>query len=165
MRSGSRAAATDSSTSRAGGGAPRWPAAPDAGGLLDRRRAVTGERAFGRLIPFVFSRAHGQPIRGFRKAWGTACRKAGVPGRVLHDFRRTAVRNLLRAGVPERVANAAGRLAVTPDARPLPHREPRRPARGSREARRDDLSSRRNAPARCTTPAERVATALYDRHR
>jgi hypothetical protein len=37
MRSGSRAAATDSSTSRAGGGAPRWPAAPDAGGLRGGR--------------------------------------------------------------------------------------------------------------------------------
>jgi len=29
---------------------------------------------------------------------------AGLPGRPLHDCRRTAARNLIRAGVPERIA-------------------------------------------------------------
>ena len=38
------------------------------------------------------------------RRWGEACRKAGVPERIPHDFRRTAVRNLERAGVPRSVA-------------------------------------------------------------
>lgn len=55
------------------------------------------------IVPWVFHR-EGQPIGDFRKAWETACRAAGVPGRIPHDFRRTAVRNLERAGVPRSVA-------------------------------------------------------------
>ena len=41
---------------------------------------------------------------GFDKAWRLAREKAGCPGRIPHDFRRTAVRNLEQAGVPRSVA-------------------------------------------------------------
>jgi integrase len=71
--------------------------------LEERRRSSDKLSARGRIQPWVFHR-EGRPIKTFIKAWRNACRLAGCPGRLQHDFRRTAVRNLVRAGVPERVA-------------------------------------------------------------
>ena len=98
--------------------------------LIEQRwqaRVVKDARDTRRVVELVFHR-QGRPIVDFRKAWATACAKAGrarpklddggapvldakgrsvmVPTKLLHDFRRTAARNLVRAGVPERVAMA-----------------------------------------------------------
>ena len=52
---------------------------------------------------FVFQHK-GSRIGNFTKAWQRASNAAGVEGKLFHDLRRTAVRNMVRAGVSENVA-------------------------------------------------------------
>src|SRR5206468_3036441 len=65
----------------------------------------------GVICRWVFNRdgkplfdAAGRVKTTVRDAWEKACTEAGCPGRIFHDFRRTAVRNPMRAGVSERMA-------------------------------------------------------------
>jgi integrase len=78
--------------------------------LIDEQlaRVEALQRQMGTIIPFVFphlrGRLRGQRIQDFKRTWKTACRKAGVPGMLRHDFRRTAVRNMVNRGIAEKVA-------------------------------------------------------------
>ncbi|MBI3799963.1 MAG: tyrosine-type recombinase/integrase [Deltaproteobacteria bacterium] len=54
-------------------------------------------------MAFVFH-DYGHRIVNYYKRWHQACQEAGLSGKIPHDFRRTAVRNMVRVGIPERVA-------------------------------------------------------------
>ena len=47
--------------------------------------------------PWVFP-YKGERLMRIKRTWLTACKKAGLVGKIPHDFRRTAVRNMIRAG-------------------------------------------------------------------
>lgn len=59
------------------------------------------------LSNLVFHRAS-EAILEFRKAWTSACKRAGCPGTIVHDLRRSAARNLIRSGVDKDTVKMVG---------------------------------------------------------
>jgi integrase len=107
----------------------QFPLVPELRALLEAQRARVKaiEKETKQIIPWIFCRDDGASVGDFKKAWATACVAAGffqvvpvgplagegqepkvrmVPTKLFHDFRRTAVRNLIRAGIPETTAMA-----------------------------------------------------------
>ena len=87
------------------------------------------EDVYQRLLPCVkdkrpddalFTWGDGSPVRDFRVAWSKMCKAAKVPI-LLHDFRRSAIRNMIRAGVPEKTSDANLWTRDTRRIRPLRH--------------------------------------------
>ena len=87
--------------------------------LARQRKVVTRQgRRLGMVIRHVFPSATGEELGDFHKTWNSAVERAahagegdlrrvvrpGLVGRIVHDLRRTAVRNLVRAGVSEHTA-------------------------------------------------------------
>lgn len=97
--------------------------------LGDELKAVINEQRKRKMqskgfSDYVFPNRNGTgKITGFRDPWNRACRKAGLgygykindkyaekwekelpKGPTFHDFRRTAIRNMVRSGIPDRVA-------------------------------------------------------------
>jgi integrase len=112
--------------------AETMPVEGDLQAIIERRRAAAilkGKEGSTRFAEYVFHN-DGAPVGDFRKAWATACVAAGLgkmvcpkcggesaeklcgscevatrySGRIFHDFRRTAARNMIAAGVPQAVA-------------------------------------------------------------
>ncbi len=84
-----------------------FPLTPELRAVLEwqMERTRRFEQVSGQIVPWLFHR-NGQPIKSFRRTWLTACKRAGLVGRIPHDFRRTAIRNLERAGVARSTAMA-----------------------------------------------------------
>jgi hypothetical protein len=94
--------------------------------LLEAQDAAAAQATKdGHLIPSVFFRMVAakrggeksrEPVLAFTKAWKVACKAAACPGRIPHDLRRTAVRNMVRRSGTAQSHNLGVRILNSPAA-------------------------------------------------
>ena len=109
---------------------------------VERVRAL--ERTLGRVIPHIFPHPPGPHTapqlvgtrrQDFRRAWMTACKAARVPGRLRHDFRRTAAAQPDPLWCARACRDDDHGTSDALGVRPLQHRQRGRPTRGRAEDR------------------------------
>jgi integrase len=66
-------------------------------GQLESARRI--EARTGTPVPWVFHHADGRRIKNYYRAWKTTLERTGLQGKLVHDMRRSAIRNFERAGV------------------------------------------------------------------
>jgi integrase len=91
-----------------------FPMTDDLRALLQERHAAHDAlKKAGQIEPWVFwrmvAKKRGGPkapkrITTFTKQWKAACLAAGLPGRIPHDLRRSAVRTFVRHGIGEHIS-------------------------------------------------------------
>jgi integrase len=74
---------------------------PELKAILEQQRSE--HLTHYRGCSLVFHR-DGKHIKDMRGSWERACRESGFSGKIPHDLRRTAVRNMVRADISEHVA-------------------------------------------------------------
>jgi integrase len=98
----------DAGTTKSGAGRVIFMTAEMRTILEEQQRLQKKMKAAGHIEPLVFVRwsGEGKPrsIRSYAGAWRAACRRAGQPGRLIHDLRRTAARRFVRSGLQPAVA-------------------------------------------------------------
>ena len=53
---------------------------------------------------YVFTREDGKKVSDFRGTWAKVTEAAGLPGLLVHDLSRSAVKRMIRRGIPQTTA-------------------------------------------------------------
>jgi len=77
-----------------------FPMIPRLAAVIEYQR----QRMKGRIGGPLFFWSPGRRIKSFKESWQSAVDRAGMPGLLFHDLRRSAVRNLVLAGIDEHTA-------------------------------------------------------------
>jgi hypothetical protein len=70
--------------------------------LVGNLESLIEKRWEERQGDYIFHQGDGRPVGRIEHNWRTACERAGMPDKLFHDLRRSAVRNAIESGLSER---------------------------------------------------------------